>query len=168
MPAKKFTSYRSYTNGNTDKKLYVIKESKSINLNEKLRKKRKARKSKNNLGYNIVLFIAILGTILVCVSYLKTEMKISDKNQKIKILQKEYIKLKDNNNVIFQNIDKHRDLEEVYIIAIEELGMAPPNKEQITYYKDEGGSYMYQYIEIKEKKEKTNPIFTSVLGFITN
>ncbi|MFW6015445.1 MAG: hypothetical protein ACOCRK_03345 [bacterium] len=165
MAARKFSSYQNYTYGNTARKLHVLEDN-SINSHKVIRQKRVIRRKSKNLGYKFVLFFAIVATLAICVIYLKTEMNISKKSSDIKILEQEYEKLKDNNNILMQSVEIKWDLDEVYTIATEELGMIKPDSEQIKYYKEENASYMNQYSEIENEDEKNNNV-ANIIGFMS-
>ena len=58
--------------------------------------------------------------------------------------------LSDENDAAYEAIDTAVDLNYIYKVAVEELGMVYPNKNEVITYKSGSESYVRQYADIPE------------------
>ena len=86
-----------------------------------------------DLPYVIVLTIAAVCTLYFCVSYLQLQSSIAARLNHIEALEASI------------------DLDNIYKIATEELGMVYANKDQVRMYNKTESEYVRQYEDIPER-----------------
>ncbi len=144
----------SYVNGNTVRKLNVAPD---IRREEERyvapgRRRQEERQPKVFSGINfaslVVLTIAIIATVSVCVDYLMLQNQVSQMDKNIIRLEKEIKVLTDENDANYEAIDTALNLDYIYQVAVEELGMVYPNKNEVITYKSSSTNYVRQYEDI--------------------
>ena len=97
-----------------------------------------------------VLTVAAVLTLVICVQYvqLQTELMVHLKN--INKLETELNDLFILNNETDKRINSFVDLDYIYQVATQELGMRYADKNQIYRYNNSGSEYVRQYKEIPE------------------
>jgi hypothetical protein len=166
MAARKYNRYEKYyTDGSAARQLQVVEQDQDIS-NVLVRRKLK-RKKKSFIGYKLFMVATIMATLFVCVVYLKAENNISQQKKVIATLEKEFKDLQHKNALQEENLNRDIDLEDVYVIATEELGMIQPSAEQVKFFDNEASSFMQQVapIAVVEKKE-TNHL-ANIIGFVS-
>lgn len=103
-----------------------------------------------DLPYVVMLTIAAICTLCLCVNYLRVQADINVRMQNIANLEKEIGTLKSANDALETSINTYVDLDNVYKIATEELGMVYANKEQVILYDKTESEYVRQYEDIPE------------------
>lgn len=78
-------------------------------------------------------FLCVIGLMVLCFSVIYRYSVILESNQEIKVLEKEYINILSQNQVMQSKIDKYLEMGEVEKIAKSELGMMKPEANQIFY-----------------------------------
>ncbi len=100
--------------------------------------------------YLFVLAAAMAATLALCFSYLKQQTEINTHISSIEKKSTALEKLKSENDALKSSIDTAVDLNEIYRVATQELGMVYADKDQvITYSKTESG-YVRQYEDIPQ------------------
>lgn len=154
---------RMYISGSTARNLSVVTERERWEETEPqrdypVRKTRNtpkpSRKPAVSRGINfvsmLVLTLAIGVTLFVCIEYLTMQSKIVQIDKEIINLEKDLTKLQDTNNIIKNTLAASIDLDNVYEVAVGELGMVYPNKNKVITYKKNNVGYVRQYGEIPE------------------
>ncbi len=101
-----------------------------------------------NFASLLVLTCAIIVTVYVCVDYLMLQTQVSQTEKNIIKMEQEIKRLSDENAAAFEAIDSAVDLEYVYKVAVEKLGMVYPNNNEIITYKSGFNNYVRQYEDI--------------------
>ncbi len=147
---------RGYVEGNTVRKLEpdqvpVRREQ----APEKVRKKADYRVKRNqekalqmDLPFVIVLTVASICTLYLCVNYLQVQSSIAARIHNIEQYEKELEVLKAENDALETSINTYVDLDYVYRVATEELGMVHADKDQVIMYNKTESEYVRQYDDI--------------------
>lgn len=150
-----------YVDGNAARQLQelpryndVVQEDYQVVTNPKPKKKRKKQPSVDFSGF-IVLSISAICMLYFCVTYIQVQSDITRMNKEITTLEKNYTKLLEDNNAMASLIDTSMDLNYIYKIATNELGMVYPQDNQVIDYNSTVSDYVRQYEEIPETKEST-------------
>jgi cell division protein FtsL len=98
----------------------------------------------------MVLTIAIAATLYVCVEYLKLQSDVTQMDKKIISLEKEVITMTKENDAAYEQLDTAVDLDYVYRVAVEELGMVYPNNNTVISYQAAGDDYVRQFADIPD------------------
>lgn len=101
-----------------------------------------------DLPYVIMLTIAAVCTLYLCVNYLHLQSSITTRIHTIENLEAELEMLKTENDALQTNINTSVDLDHVYKVATEELGMVYANKNQILQYDKTESEYVRQNEDI--------------------
>lgn len=101
------------------------------------------------------LSVVMIVTLFVCVEYLKMQSDTLQMDKTIIALEGDLKAITDKNNAVEIGLETKIDFEEVYQIAVGELGMVFPNKNEIINYEMEFRSHMQQNGEIPEVTEKS-------------
>ena len=153
MAEKKKSSRPAYIYGNAVRKAEP-KKAPSGPAKEKKRKshyqvRRNQEKALQiDLPYLVVLTIASCCTLLICVNYLQVRSDMTSRMDHIKDLELELDALKDENDTLETRINTAVDLDYVYKVATEELGMVYANKDHVLLYQQTESEYVRQYEDI--------------------
>lgn len=104
-----------------------------------------------NLPYVLILTAAAICALYLCISYLKLQSSITARLNHIESLEKEIEILKDENDSLETRINTSVDLDYVYKVATEELGMVYASKNQVRLYDKTESEYVRQYEDIPER-----------------
>lgn len=104
-----------------------------------------------NLPYVAALTIAAICALYLCVSYLQLQSSITARLKRIENLEQAIELQKANNDALETRINTSVDLDYVYKVATEELGMVYANKEQVRLYNKTESEYVRQYEDIPER-----------------
>lgn len=146
----------SYVEGNTARKLNVLPD---IHREERPKReptpgKQVHRQPRGMAGMNfatlLVLTVAIIATLYACVQYLQLQTDVSQLDKTIASLEKELAVLSSQNDAAFEAIKPSYDLDHVYQVAVEELGMVYPNENLVITYQSSDESYVRQYSDIPD------------------
>lgn len=122
---------------------------------ERIRKKADYRVKRNqekalqmDLPFVIVLTVASICTLYLCVNYLRVQSSIAARIHNIEQYEKELEVLKAENDAMETSINTYVDLDYVYRVATEELGMVHADKDQVILYNKTESEYVRQYDDI--------------------
>ncbi len=101
-------------------------------------------------------------TLFVCLEYLNVQSNMRQTDKTIVSLESELKDIADKNNAAEAKLNDKVDLERIYEIAVGELGMVFPNKNEIINYPMDYHSYMQQNSDIPEITEKS--VLDSIFG----
>ena len=104
-----------------------------------------------DLPFVIMLTIAAICTLYLCVSYLQLQSTVAARLNNIEALEKSIETLKAENDALETRINTSVDLDYVYQVATEELGMVYANKNQVRLYNRTESEYVRQYEDIPER-----------------
>ncbi len=109
----------------------------------------KARKSLAfDFKYTLFLAFAMVIMIFSCANMIMMESKIDSKKNEISSLQSEIRDMKADNEAFENSLSDSYTLEEIYNIAVNELGMVYSEKGQIVYYDTANEDYVNQYQDV--------------------
>ena len=103
------------------------------------------------LPFVIMLTIAAIFTLYLCISYLQLQASLTARLDNIEQLEKSIETLKADNDALETRINTSVDLDYVYKVATEEMGMVYANKDQVRLYNKTESEYVRQYEEIPER-----------------
>lgn len=96
----------------------------------------------------VILLAAISATLYVCFNYLQAQSDSIQLDKQITSLENQISDLTDKNDALEMSISKPIDLDEIYRIAVGELGMVHPNKNAVIEYEGNDTGYVRQYDDI--------------------
>ena len=115
-----------------------------------VRRNREKALSMNPL-FVIALTIAVVFTLYLCIGYLKLQSSLTARLHRIEALEESIEKLKADNDALETKINTSVDLDHVYKVATEELGMVYANKNQVRLYNKTESEYVRQYEDVPER-----------------
>lgn len=101
-----------------------------------------------DLPYIIMLTFAAACALYICVSYLQVQSSITGRIHNIEVLEQQLEQLKSENDALQTRINTDIDLDHVYKVATEELGMVYANRKQVLLYDKTESEYVRQYEDI--------------------
>ena len=104
-----------------------------------------------NLPYVIMLTLAVFCVLVICVNYLHIQSDISTRLANIEKLEKGVEQLKAENDALETRINTSIDLDYIYKVATEELGMVYANRNQVRLYDKTESEYVRQYEDIPKE-----------------
>lgn len=99
-------------------------------------------------AYVFALTVAAVITLFLCMNYLHMQSSITTRIHNIESLELQLENLKSGNDALQTRLDTYVDLDHVYKVATEELGMVYANKNQILLYNKSESEYVRQYEDI--------------------
>lgn len=102
-----------------------------------------------------LLFVAGAAAIafFMCISYLQAKESITAMSKQVANLESEILTLKNENDAAYNRIDSLVDLQHVYDVAVNELGMVHANDNQVISYNSKKSNSVRQYGEIPAETE---------------
>ncbi len=145
----------SYVEGNTVRKLNVapdIRREEQYEVPSPRRQEQRQPKSLSGINFAslLVLTVAVIATVYVCVDFLKLQTQVSQMEKEIITLEQTLTTSIKENDAAFESVNTAFDLDYVYQVAVEELGMVYPNKNTVIAYKSSKQEYVRQYEDIPE------------------
>lgn len=101
-----------------------------------------------NLPYVILFTLAAFCVLAICVNYLQIQSTISARLAHIEELEKNVEQMKADNDATETRINTSVDLDYIYKVATEELGMVYANRNQVLLYDKTESEYVRQYEDI--------------------
>jgi cell division protein FtsL len=116
----------------------------------------KPRIEQNINFLSLCILVAAIGlTLYTCISYLKVQSDTVVITKNIRQLEQQLTNLQNMNEAAYNEVLSQVNLDEVYQIAVRDLGMVFPNNNTTYYYKSGYEGYVRQFDEIPES-EKMN------------
>lgn len=135
---------------------------------KKIQKKSNAENAlRSNPIYSVILTGVIISTLAITVILLKTQFIVTDKAEYIIGLQQELVEINKKNDQIRSDINKNIDMDEVYRVATEELGMVQAGKNDIKYVNSDEVAYTVQYNDVEVDDMEKGVNIGNILGFIS-
>lgn len=98
----------------------------------------------------VLLGAAIIATICVCADYVQLQTQVTVRLKKINAKEIELNDMVKQNDELEARINNYMDLQYIYQVATEELGMTYPTADQISEYENSGSEYVRQYESIPD------------------
>jgi len=151
------TASGMYADGNTVRKTeqYTYEKRPERSVREEYRRSHRVRRNQEKAlyvdgPYVFLLTIAAVVTLFLCMNYLRIQSSITARIDHIEELELKLEHLKSENDALQTRIDTFVDLDHVFKVATEELGMVYANKDQILLYDKTESEYVRQYEDIPE------------------
>ncbi|NLL72350.1 MAG: hypothetical protein GX237_02345 [Clostridiales bacterium] len=103
-----------------------------------------------NRGTLFVLTIAIVATLYCCIEFIMLQNDVSKMESSILTMERTLSSKKNVNDAGYEQIDMAYDLDYVYNIAVNELGMVYPNNNEVITFDKATESYVRQYGDIPD------------------
>lgn len=103
-----------------------------------------------DLPYLLMLVAAACVTLYFCVSYLNLQSVMSARVDNIKALEQQLETLKSDNDALETRINTSIDLDHIYRVATEELGMVYAGRDQVLLYNKTESEYVRQNEDIPQ------------------
>ena len=104
-----------------------------------------------DLPYVMLLTFAAFCVLAICVNYLQVQSAMASRLSQIEELEKKVEQLKVENDALQVRINASIDLDHIYKVATEELGMVYANPEQVLLYDKTESEYVRQYEDIPDQ-----------------
>ncbi|MDF2944371.1 MAG: putative rane protein [Herbinix sp.] len=146
----------SYVEGNTVRKLNatpdIRREEQQYEMPSPRRQEHRHPKTLSGINFAslLVLTAAIIATVYVCVEYLMLQTQVSIMDKSIISMERDLTTLTHENDAAEAMVNTTYDLDYVYKVAVEDLGMVYPNKNKVITYKSSTDDYVRQYEDIPE------------------
>ncbi len=101
-----------------------------------------------NLPYLIIMMVAAVCALYICVNYIQVQSNMTTRMDTIKVLEEQVETLRSKNDALETRINTYVDLDYVYKVATEELGMVYANKDQVLMYDKTESEYVRQNEDI--------------------
>ena len=144
-------SAQAYVDGSTVRKLQPQRtpEKKKTDIRRQPRISHTVRRNQEkalymDLPYVIVLTIAAICALYICVNYLHVQSSITARIHNIEKLEKDVEGLRSENDALETRIKTSIDLDHIYKVATEELGMVYANKSQVLLFNKTESEYVRQ------------------------
>ncbi|MBQ5953006.1 MAG: hypothetical protein IJL47_03030 [Lachnospiraceae bacterium] len=98
-----------------------------------------------NVPYVLTLLVVTLLFGYLCFSYLKVNASINASMNRIASLEQQLVKARAENAVMENRLSAQMDLEEVFRIAVEEMGMVYPDENEVVEYTEQMREYVRQH-----------------------
>jgi cell division protein FtsL len=149
-----YNTMTSYTEGNTVRKLNAVPQREEEFYELPSRRRQEHRQTKTLSGINfaslLILTVAIIAALYVCVDYLRMQADVNRMDNKVVALQDELTTKTKDNDAAYAAVNTAYDLNYIYRVAVEELGMVYPKDNNIITYQDSEDDYVRQYEKIPE------------------
>lgn len=139
-----------YYDGNAVRDLPIENPVRKNKTNGLKKKKRKPQPVYSG-WYMIILSVAVVSLLVMCVYYIKIQSDLNEQRRRIEQLEKEVNLLLDENNAAKERLQSEIDLDYIYKVATEKLGMVYAKENQIIYYSGKSKDYVRQYSSIPTK-----------------
>ena len=154
MAEKRRPQNQAYIHGNTVRKTepgrHLPERPGTKNSGQTSRRVRRNQEKalQMDLPYLVVLLIASCCTLFICINYIQVRSVMTNRVENIRKLEQELEALKVENDTEQTRINTSVDLDYVYKVATEELGMVYAGKDQIRMYHQTESEYVRQYEDI--------------------
>lgn len=147
--------YRStYVEGNTVRKALPrekYRQARRVEV-EYATRRNQEKELHMNLPYVALLSVAAIVMLVICIQYLGIQNSITARLNNIQNLESQLAELKEDNDALEARINTYVDLDYVYQVATEELGMVYANQDQVLLYDETEREYVRQYEDIPNYK----------------
>lgn len=152
---------QTYVYGNTVRKLAPVEDPRRRQEREPGRREQtrvnytvrrnQERALQVDLPYLLLLVVAACCTLYICVSYLHLQSQMSARVDNIKQLEQDIELLKSRNDALETSINTSTDLDYVYQVATEQLGMVYAGRDQVLLYNKTESEYVRQNEDIPDR-----------------
>lgn len=141
-----------YVSGNNARQL---RPKEQHNPGERVRKNQRRRRNREkalqmNPLYFFALAVAATVTLVLCIQYLQVQSSITARQHSITTKEKALEELKIANDAKESSINTYIDLDYIYQVATNELGMIPVNRNNVIVYDRTESEYVRQNDDIPQ------------------
>ena len=111
-------------------------------------RRNRERAQRLNIPSLVLLAAASVASVFLCATYLQVQSNITASRRNIGQLESKLQTLRTDNNALENRIQMLLDLNYIYQVATEELGMTYPSDDQVIYYEKSESEYVRQYEDI--------------------
>lgn len=111
-------------------------------------RKNRERVQRLNIPSLVLLAAASAASVFLCATYLQVQSNITSSRRNISQMESQLQTLRTDNNALDNRIQMLLDLDYIYQVATEELGMTYPSDDQVIYYEKSESEYVRQYEDI--------------------
>lgn len=127
----------------------IVRRRKASNYKRRVRARQNQEKAlQMGLPSVAMLTIATVCALYICISYLHIQAEMTSKMHNITILEQQLEQLRSENDTLQTKINTDTNLDYVYKVATEELGMVYANSNQVVLYDKTDNEYVRQYDDI--------------------
>lgn len=159
---KQYKYGTNYIEGNTARKRDVSYQYALPDYDAPERQKRQAPRPERQVRSNprvltginkaslFVLTMAIAATLYCCIEFIMLQNEVSKMEGDIIAMERSLITMRNENDAAYEQIEMAFDLDYVYNVAINELGMVYPNNNEVITFEKATESYVRQYADIPD------------------
>ncbi|MBO6164626.1 MAG: cell division protein FtsL [Lachnospiraceae bacterium] len=111
-------------------------------------RRNRARARQMSVPYVVMLSVAMIISVFICYQTLMLKAEIVASKQHIVTLQNQLDSLRLSNNAIEGSVAIYTDLDHIYKVATEEMGMVYPSEDQVIRFDRTESEYVRQYEDI--------------------
>lgn len=148
-----------YINGNTVRELdspvrrgrktrEEIEEARRRKNRRNAIRRNRQRAMEMNRGFVVFLTVCVLVTAFTAAAFVQLQAQMTNHMRNVANLESQVIDLRADNDVRYKKLTTSVDLNHIKKIAMKELGMSYPSKDQVVYYTVDNNNFMDQYEDI--------------------
>lgn len=144
-----------YVEGNTVRKLYAEPSRRTREYEKPQRVVEAEPKTKPqvmSLTYTAFLTFAMICTLASCVYMLSLQSKVTSQRKHISASETTLNNMINDNEATSARLEAQINLDDIYNIATNELGMVYATRGQVVYYESSDPDYLIQYKDVPENK----------------
>ena len=104
-----------------------------------------------NLPYVCALTVAAVCALYLCAGYLRLQSSVAARQKNVESMERMLDDLREENDALETRINTSVDLDYIYKVATEELGMVYADESQVRLYNKTESEYVRQYEDIPER-----------------
>jgi cell division protein FtsL len=97
-----------------------------------------------------ILTMAIAATLYCCIEFLMLQYQVNRMEKDIIAMEQSLNDMRSKNDAAYEQINMVYDLDYVYGVAVNELGMVYPNNNEVITFESTDDSYVRQYADIPD------------------
>ena len=148
-----------YINGNTVRELdspvrrgrktrEEIEETRRRKNRRNAIRRNRQRAMEMNRGFVVFLTVCVLVTAFTAAAFVQLQAQMTNHMRNVANLESQVIDLRADNDVRYKKLTTSVDLNHIKKVAMKELGMSYPSKDQVVYYTVDNNNFMDQYEDI--------------------
>ena len=148
-----------YINGNTVRELdspvrggrktrEEIEETRRRKNRRNAIRRNRQRAMEMNRGFVVFLTVCVLVTAFTAAAFVQLQAQMPNHMRNVANLESQVIDLRADNDVRYKKLTTSVDLNHIKKVAMKELGMSYPSKDQVVYYTVDNNNFMDQYEDI--------------------
>ena len=137
--------YRPYVDGSAAPVLEPERRRQPVRRKSAKRHATEEGTGKAFAAFLVVMFMMMFASVII---YLSAQYRLTGVQNEIESLEVQLNELRAKNDAAEIRLNKSIDLDEIFRVATEELGMVYPSGEQVIYYNRSDGGYVRQYEDV--------------------